>query len=218
MFKLAGVEKNNDAKKSKERKSSHTDKPAEVPQAETEKERYLLNGAHMISHLNQSVTSLDNKRIYSSFEMTNWVQLRPAHLDSTFMVMSPQPSPMMDSLNLSGDVPLKGASSIPSFPLHIVCPVPRCRFLRYLYILAYSESLQHSKGSASSMSREEPNFMKMVQDMQQNLCRCVIGRLMQKGDHPDEKALGHEWTRQMKKIYSTSTTASMSHTNKFEFS
>ena len=39
----------------------------------TEKERNLLNGAHMISHLNQSVTSLDNKRIYSSFDMTKWV-------------------------------------------------------------------------------------------------------------------------------------------------
>jgi len=34
MFKLAGVEKNNDAQKSKERRSNHTDKPAEVPRAE----------------------------------------------------------------------------------------------------------------------------------------------------------------------------------------
>lgn len=90
---------------------------------------------------------------------------------------SPSPSPSMETLqlHLSGDVPLTEAASIPSFPQHIVSPVPRYSFLRDLQgadltisepttfqpILPYQESLQRSEASASSVLREEPNFMKM---------------------------------------------------------
>lgn len=141
---------------------------------------------------------------------------------------SPLPSPSMETLqlHLSGDVPLTEATLIPSFPQHIVSPVPRYSFLRDLQgadlaisepttfqpILPYPESLQRSEASASSMLREEPNFMKMVRDMRQNLFGRARGRLMGRDDPPEEKALVCEWTREMKKIYGSSTTASMSHT------
>ena len=61
------------------------------------------------------------------------------------------------------------------------------------------------------MVREEPNFMTMVQAMRQNLFRRACGRLMGRDDPPEEKALVREWTREMKKIYGSSTSASMSH-------
>ena len=54
--------------------------------------------------------------------------------------------------------------------------------------------------------------MKMVRDMRQNLFRRARGKLMGRDDPPDEKDIVREWTREMKKIYGSSTTASMSHT------
>ena len=79
-------------------------------------------------------------------------------------------------------------------------------------ILPYPESLQRSEASTSSILREEPNFMKMVRDMRKNLFGRAPGRLMGRDDPPEEKATVREWTREMKKIYGSSTTASMSHT------
>lgn len=54
--------------------------------------------------------------------------------------------------------------------------------------------------------------MKMVRDMRQNLFGCARGRLMGRDDPPEEKALAREWIREMKKIYGSSTTASIVHT------
>ena len=54
--------------------------------------------------------------------------------------------------------------------------------------------------------------MKMVQDMRQNLFGRARGRLMGRDHPPDEKNTVRKWTREMKKIYGSSTTASMSHT------
>ena len=141
---------------------------------------------------------------------------------------SPLTSPSMETLwlHLSRDVPLTEAALIPSFPQDIASPVLQYNFLRDLQgsdltiseptlfqlIHLYPESLQRSEASASLMVREESNFMTMVRVMLQKLFGQVHGRLMGRDDLPEEKALVHEWTRQMKKTYGSSTTASMSHT------
>lgn len=54
--------------------------------------------------------------------------------------------------------------------------------------------------------------MTMVRGMRQKLFRRACGRLMGRDDPPEEKALVREWTREMKKLYGSSTTASMLHT------
>ena len=141
---------------------------------------------------------------------------------------SPSISPSVETLrlHLSGDVPLMEDALIPSFPQDIASPVSQYSFLRDLQgsdltvseptsfqpILPYPESLQRSEASTSSMVREEPNFMTMVRGMRQKLFGRARGRLMGRDDPPEEKALVREWTREMKKIYGSSTTASMSHT------
>lgn len=176
----------------------------------------------MLSGVNCLFTFVNEVRSHNPSKMSN--QERVSEMPET----SPSPSPSVDSLHLhlAGDVPLMEATLIPSFPQHIVSPVPRYSFLRDLQgadltisepttfqpIVPYPESLQRSEASASSMLREEPNFMKMVRDMRQNLFGRARGRLMGRDDPPEEKALAREWIREMKKIYGSSTTASMSHT------
>lgn len=67
-------------------------------------------------------------------------------------------------------------------------------------IIPYLESLQRSEASPS-MVREQPNFIKIVWDMRQNLFRCTRGRVMGREDPPEERALVQEWTENTKVRY-----------------
>ena len=85
------------------------------------------------------------------------------------------------------------------------------------YILPKPASL-HAIEPATTVMRDDPEFILIVRRMREELFSRKRGLVLGKDDPPNERAIIKAWTTEMKRLYGTQVTASVTHTRVSSYS